>query len=71
MNSSDKLVLSDWNWRTPILDMQILEGSKFDYKKNWSWKTEHFETLKIRSIHEIGELKRAQELRVEDFLHKN
>ena len=25
----------------------------------------------IRSIHEMGELKRAQELRVEDFLHKN
>ena len=30
MNFSRKLMLSDWNWRTPISDME----SKFDYKKS-------------------------------------
>ena len=34
VNFSNKFVLSNWNWRTPILDMQSLEESKFDYKKN-------------------------------------
>ena len=35
VNFRNKLMLSDWNWRTPILDMQNLEENKLVYKKNW------------------------------------
>ena len=28
--------LSGWTWRTPISNMQNLEESKFDNRKNWS-----------------------------------
>ena len=38
VNFGNKLLHSgsDWNWKMPIFDMQNLEESKFDYKKNWS-----------------------------------
>ena len=34
MNFSNKLILKDWNWRTPITDFLSLDKSKQDYKKN-------------------------------------
>ena len=52
--------LDSANWRTPILDMQNIEGSKFDYKNNLSCKRKHFETLKIKSIHEMAALKSSR-----------
>ena len=30
MSFSNKLVLKDWNWRTPITDMLNLDENKFD-----------------------------------------
>ena len=34
MNFSSKLMLSDWNCRTPITDILNLEENKYDNKKN-------------------------------------
>ena len=44
--------------------MQNLEGSKFDYKV---MKAKALPDTQIRGIHEMGELKGAQELRVDEF----
>ena len=47
MNFSSKLMLSDWNFRTPITDMLHLEESKFEYKKNFFMKEQkRFEKLR-------------------------
>ena len=64
---SNKLMLNDWNWRTPITDTLNLDDTKCDYKKNQLWKKKLFEILKIRSMHEMEEMKRAQELRVDEI----
>ena len=34
MNFSNKLLLNDWNWRTPFTDTLNLDENKCDYKKN-------------------------------------
>ena len=47
--------------------MQNLEESKFDCKKNYVIKEKAFRDTQIRSMHETGELKRAQELLVDKF----
>ena len=56
------LVLKDWNCRTLIKDLLNLE-EKVDYKK----KKKFSELLKSETLHEMGEMKRAQELRVHEF----
>ena len=38
MSFSNKLVLKDWNYRTPITGMLNLFENKFDYKKNNLWR---------------------------------
>ena len=56
MSSSSKLMLSDWNCRTPLTDMWNLEDSKFDCKKNFLCKKKHFEILRseVRTRWERG-----------------
>ena len=49
-------MLNDWNWRTRVTDTLNLDENKYDNKKT-----------QIRSMHERGEMKRAQELRVDEF----
>ena len=44
---SNRLMLNDWNWRTPITDMLNLDENKFDYKKNVSWKKKLLEKLEF------------------------
>ena len=66
VNSSGKLMLSDWNWRTPVADVQNLEESNYDYKKI-SYERKAFRDTQNRSMHDMGEIKRAQELRVDKF----
>ena len=34
MSFSNKLMLNDWIWRTPITDMLNLDENMFDCKKN-------------------------------------
>ena len=60
LSFSNKLMLNDWIWRTPITDVLNLEENKFDYKKKFS------ELLKIRNMHEMGEIKRAREQRKDE-----
>ena len=47
--------------------MKNPEESKPDYTKNWRYEKKAFRDIQIRSIHELGEMKRAQELRVDKF----
>ena len=47
MSFSNKLMLNDWIWRTPITDMLNLDENKLDYKKNKSWKKKLFKKLKF------------------------
>ena len=35
MSSSNKLMLKEWNWRTPITDFLNLEENNYAYKKNY------------------------------------
>ena len=44
-----------------------LEKSKPDFMKNLLSEKECFEKVTIRSIHEVGEVKRAQEVRADEF----
>ena len=70
MNFSNKLMLNDWNWRTPITN---------DVPTNASLVSTHVATQtkrralkekalrEIRSMHEMGEIKRAHEFLVDKF----
>ena len=60
MSFSNKLMLKEWNYRTHNTDMLNLEGNKLDYKKN------DLRDTQIRNMHETGEMKRDQELRVDE-----
>ena len=46
--------------------MENLEESRPDFTKNWLNEKKDFEKL-IRNIHEVEELKRAQEMRIDEF----
>ena len=71
LNFSNKLMLSDWNWRTPILDVQNLEGSKNRLREELAMEEKALGGTQIWRIHELREFKRAQELRVGEFsVHK-
>ena len=48
-----------------------LEENKLDYKKELSLKEKVLRDTQIRSMHEMGEMKRAQELRVDELYKKN
>ena len=43
------------------------EESKPDYTKNWRYEKKHFEILVSGLFHGMEELKRAQEMRVDEF----
>ena len=60
-SSSNKLMFSDWNWRTPILDMLISRREQVRLQEELVMK-EVFRDTQIGSIHEMGELMRASEL---------
>ena len=55
---SNKLMLKDWNWRTPITDILNLEEKNLTYKKNYRWR---------KRFSEMGEIKRAQERRIDEI----
>ena len=59
MSFSSKLMLSDWNWKTPITEVRLQEELVM--------KEKALRDTQIRSIHEMEEMKRAQELRVDEF----
>ena len=47
--------------------MKNLEESKSDFKKNWLNKKEHFEALASEISMKWTNLKRAQEMRIDEF----
>ena len=58
---SDKLMLKDWNCKTPITDRTISTTRSKNMKETVLRNTQ------IRNMHEMGEMKRAQDLRVDVF----
>ena len=65
VNYNDKRKRKDWRYRTHKKDLLNPDENKFDYKKTCLWK-KVLRTTQIPSIHEMGEMKRAQELRVDE-----
>ena len=57
-------MLKDWNYMTQNMDMLNLDENKFVYKKNCQLRKKCSETDRSEAMHEMGEMKRAQELRV-------
>ena len=62
------LMLKDWNHNTHNTDTKNLDESKYVNKKNYIWRKRLSEDTQIRSMYEMGEMKRAQELRVDEVL---
>ena len=56
-----------WKSIVPIKALKNLEMSKPDFMKNQLSEKEYCEKLKSEVIHEVGELKRAQEMRMDEF----
>ena len=63
---SNKLMLKDRTYRTHNTDILNLDENKFFYKKKLSVKEKVLRDNQIRSMHEMGEIKRAIELRVDE-----
>ena len=73
VNFSNKLMLSDWNWRTPISDMPNLEESKFDntLRLEVSTKWENWRELKhYESTNSLYKNWEKVMTRCRDSLHK-
>ena len=47
--------------------MKNLEESMSDSKKNWLWERKALRNTRNRNIHEKDELRRDQEMRVDEF----
>ena len=54
-------MLKDWNCKTLNTDTLNLDENKLVYKKNYLWRKRFLRDTPIRSMHEMGEMKRAQE----------
>ena len=63
---SNKVTLKDWSYRTLITDILSRDENKFVYNKNYLWRQKGLRDTQIRSMHEMGEVKTAQELRVDE-----
>ena len=64
--------LSPMHWKLSILlqDMHSPDENKIYFTKNEQIENEHFRDTRISGIHEIEELKRTQELRVDEFFKR-
>ena len=66
MNFSNMLILIDWNWRTPITFFWISKRTTTPARRiNYEGKA--LRETQTRKTHEMGEMKRAQEFRVDEF----
>ena len=57
----------DWRHRTHNTDLLNLDERKFDCKKKNLWKNKFLRNTLIRNMHEMREIKRAKEQRVDEF----
>ena len=64
---SGKLLLSGWNWRMPIIGYEESRREQVRLQEALVMREKALGDSQIRSIHEMGELRRAQELRVDEF----
>ena len=69
----NKLMLKDWKWRTPITGMLNLEENNYAPRRDQVrlqeelvMKEKALRDTQIRSMHEMGEMKRAQEQRMDE-----
>ena len=64
-------MLKDWNYRT--LNAEYIESRREQVRlqEELSTKEKVFRATEIRSMHEMGEMKRAQELRLTKSQCKN
>ena len=70
MSFGNKLMLKDWNHRTLIMDTLNLEENN-RLQEELAMKEKLLRDTQMRNIQELGEMKRAQELRVDAFsVHK-
>ena len=61
-------MFKDWNYRTHNTDILIdSRRGQVCLQEELSMKEKVFRGTQIRSMHEMGEMKRAQELRVDEF----
>ena len=66
VNYNDKRKSKDWRYRTHNTDLLNLDENKFDYKKILSMKEKVLRDTQVRNMHEMGEMKRAQEQRIDE-----
>ena len=66
-NFSDKLILTGWIWILQIVGMKNPGEKKPDYTKNWRYEKKTLRDTGIRTFHGMEELKKAQDLRVDEF----
>ena len=63
---SNKLMLKDWNYGTHNTVFLNLDENKFVLQEELSLKEKILRDTQIRSMHEMEEMKRAQELPVDE-----
>ena len=63
----DNLIPIVWKSIVPVKAVKNLEESRPDFMKNLAQRERVLRETQIRSIHEVGELKRAQEMRIDEF----
>ena len=68
MSFSNKLILKDWICKTPITHFFESRREQSRMQEELSIKEKALRETQIRNIHEMGEEKKAQELRVEEFV---
>ena len=71
MSFSNKLMIKDWNWRTPITDMFNLEENNYAYKKNYLWRKKRFEKLRYRIHTRWGKWRELKNYESTNSLYNN
>ena len=71
MTFSNKLMLKDWNWRTPITDVLNLEENNLDYNKNCLWRKMFSEKFKSEMCTKWQKLRERKNYESKNALHKN
>ena len=67
VNYNDKRKSKDWHYRTHNKDLLNLDKNKFDNKNQLSTKEKGLRNTQIRNMHEMGEITRAREQRMDEF----
>ena len=70
VNYNDKRKSKDWRYKTHNTDLLSPGENKLDYKEELSMKEKVLRNTQIRKMHEMGEMKRAQELRFEQQMQE-